>query len=80
MLFCKQQVVGSSPMVGSTENPVIATKSGPLAIVLAAPISAFTPIHTPNRFTTSLPAATRTYLRTWVTAHRRARGDENHVP
>ena len=30
-LFRKQQVAGSSPAVGSMENPVVATKSGPSA-------------------------------------------------
>jgi hypothetical protein len=48
-LFRKQQVAGSSPAVGSTENLAVARKSGPPTIMPVAPISAFTPIHTPNR-------------------------------
>jgi len=48
-LFRKQQVAGSSPAVGSMENPVVATNEGPPAGSPVVPLFGFTPIHTPNR-------------------------------
>jgi hypothetical protein len=79
-LFRKQQVVGSSPMVGSTETPAIAPKTGAPTSLSVPPFSAFTPIHTPNPFTTPNRAAARTRVFVVLTTNRRARGDESRAP
>jgi len=48
-LFCKQQVRGSSPLVGSTKNSVIAPERGPSGTRQTGLVLAFTPVHTPKR-------------------------------